>query len=100
MASSSSSTTSRFPIPLSLPDLEREPYQLLPYPVDFDDANDHARADSFAQLVQFIEQGNRVISSNSNSSPDLLMNLFPQDAEDDDPWMDEARMQALYTLVR
>jgi hypothetical protein len=95
----STPSTSRFPIPLSLPDLEREPYNLLPYPVDFDDANDHARADSFSQLVQSIEQGNRVISNNS-SSPDLLMNLFPLDAEDDDSWMDETRMQALYTLVR
>ena len=89
-------SSSRFPIPLSLPDLEREPYHLLPYPLEFDD---EARADSFVQLVQWLEQGNRALSLNTTTSNVGLLNLFPHE-EDDDPWMDEARMQALYTLVR
>ena len=50
---------SRFPIPASFPDLEHEPYNLLPYPNDFEDDDEAARADSFCQLVTLIERGNQ-----------------------------------------
>jgi len=85
-------TESSFPIPSSLQDLERAPYNLLPYPHDFEDDNEAARADSFYALVSVIEQGNRTLASSS-------LVLF-EDEEGDDPWMDEERIQALYTLVR
>ena len=95
MAGSSSSTAGaapRFPIPLSLHDLEREPYHLQPYPDQFDDDDEAARADSFAALVRSLEQGNRTLASAN-------MTLFV-DEEGDDPWMEDSRVQALYTLVR
>ena len=67
-----------FTIPSTIQDLERAPYDLLPYPEDFDDDNEAARADSFASLVQLLQQGNRDISEE----------------------LTEDRLQALYTLVR
>ena len=54
---------SAFPIPSSLQDLEREPYNLLPYPHDFDDDDEAVRADSFSRLVEIVEQGNRSLMS-------------------------------------
>jgi hypothetical protein len=105
--SSSHSTTSksRFPIPVSIHDLEREPYNLLPYPNDFEDDNDdETRTHSFQKLVQYIEQGNRCLSGNHDGL--LQMNLFlpstndEEDIGEEEPWMDESRIQALYTLVR
>lgn len=92
--------TSKFPIPSSLQDLEREPYNLLPYPHDFDDDDEAARAESFCQLVSLIERGN---SSLMNGDLDLFQ---PEQHDDSnvevlyDPWMDGERMQAMYTLVR
>lgn len=83
---------SSFPIPSSLQDLERAPYNLLPYPHDFEDDDEAARADSFDALVVVVEQGNRTLVSGS-------IVLF-EDEEDEDPWMDEERIQTLYTLVR
>jgi condensin complex subunit 1 len=83
---------SSFPIPSSLQDLERAPYNLLPYPHDFEDDDEAARADSFDALVQLVEEGNRTLVSGS-------LTLFEDDA-DDEPWMGEDRIQALYTLVR
>ena len=67
-----------FTIPSTIQDLERAPYDLLPYPEDFDDDNEAARSDSFASLVQLLQQGNRDISEE----------------------LTEDRLQALYTLVR
>ncbi len=81
---------SRFPIPSSIQDLERAPYDLLPYPEDFADDNEAARADSFTELVNKLEQGNHVLKNSDHR-------LF---SEEEDVWMDEERMQALYTLVR
>jgi hypothetical protein len=81
---------SRFPIPSSIQDLERAPYDLLPYPEDFADDNEAARADSFTELVNKLEQGNHVLKNSDHR-------LF---SEDEDVWLDEERMQALYTLVR
>jgi hypothetical protein len=102
-----SSSTSRFPIPQSLLDLEHEPYNLLPYPLDFEDDqhNDEIRMNSFTKLLHHIEQGNRSISTGSANinNHELMMNLFlpiDDDGDDQDPWMDETRIQALYTLVR
>lgn len=87
-------TVSTFPIPASLHDLERAPYNLLPYPYDFNDDDEAARADSFSGLVHLLEQGNRTLSSGGIA-------LFESQEEDDaEPWMDEDRVQALYTLVR
>ena len=93
---------SRFPIPSSFQELEREPYNLLPYPTDFDDDDEAARADSFCQLVELIERGNQSLLSDglylfqkqSESSGD------PNVIEGHNPWMDGERVQALYTLVR
>ena len=113
-------TKSRFPIPVSIHDLEREPYNLLPYPNDFDDDNnnnnnnDETRIHSFQKLVYCIEQGNRCLNgtTGNNSNDGSMMNLFMPTPNDDDgdtnadmegedePWMDETRIQALYTLVR
>ena len=94
------SVESRFPIPASLQDLEREPYNLFPYPSDFDDADEAARADSFSQLVALIERGNQSLLASG-------LYLFPKQqggdpnvVEVEDPWMDGERVQALYTLVR
>jgi condensin complex subunit 1 len=57
--------------------LEREPYNLLPYPDDFDDTDEAARADSFQALVCLLEQGNTTLSnSNSSSSAGLDPSLF------------------------
>ena len=85
---------SSFPIPSSLQDLEREPYNLLPYPHDFDDDDEAARADSFNQLVETIKNGNRELMSGG-------LELFNQTYyEGREPWMRVERIQALYTLVR
>jgi hypothetical protein len=81
-----------FPIPSSLQDLEREPYNLLPYPHDFDDGDEAARADSFSALVDLIDQGNQSLLSDG-------ITLFQQ-YEGQAPWLQNDRMQALYTLVR
>jgi len=83
---------STFPIPSSLQDLERAPYNLLPYPNDFDDDDEAARADSFDNLADLIERGNRTLISGG-------LALFG-DEEGYDEWMDQERIQALYTLVR
>jgi len=100
MASTNKST---FPIPSSLQDLEREPYNLLPYPAGFADDDEAARADSFDGLVTHLERGNRTLASGG-------MTLFEEAEEEQDgtcsdegafdPWMDEERVQAMYTLVR
>ena len=44
---SGGSTKLIFPIPSSLQELESPPYNLLPYPHDFDDDDEAARAESF-----------------------------------------------------
>ena len=64
-----------FPIPAALHDLERAPYHLLPYPEDFDDDDEAARAESFDALVLYIESSNRTIAS-------ATIALF--ESEDDD----------------
>jgi hypothetical protein len=91
---------SRFPIPASLQDLERDPYNLLPYPNDFDDDDEAARADSFSQLVTLLERGNQTLLSGGL----YLFQQLQQDTDGDDcgydPWMDGERIQAMYTLVR
>ena len=85
---------SAFPIPASLQDLEREPYNLLPYPNDFEDDDEATRADSFAQLVSLLERGNQALVSGG-------LYLFQTDDDGGyDPWMNGERVQALYTLVR
>jgi hypothetical protein len=69
-----------FTIPTSLQDLEREPFNLFPYPVEFRDDDEGARADSFEALVDLLEQGNRYLLEEAT--------------------IDMERLQALYTLVR
>mmetsp|Transcript_10234 Transcript_10234/g.30019 ORF Transcript_10234/g.30019 Transcript_10234/m.30019 type:complete len:1354 (-) Transcript_10234:200-4261(-) len=90
----------RFPIPASLQDLEREPYNLLPYPTNFDDDNEAARADSFCQLVTLIEQGNQTLLNDGLYLFQRQPLSDPSVHEIYDPWMDGDRIQALYTLVR
>lgn len=84
--------SSGFPIPSSLQDLEREPYNLLPYPHDFDDEDEAARANSFCALVDLIDNGNQALLSDG-------MALFQQ-YEGQTKWLQDDRIQALYTLVR
>jgi condensin complex subunit 1 len=97
---------SRFPIPSSLQDLEREPYNLLPYPDDFDDTDEAARADSFQALVCMLERGNHTLSnSNSGTGGGVDPSLFNDDPDSESLengglWNNEERVQALYTLVR
>ncbi len=85
----------RFPIPASLQDLEREPYNLLPYPHDFDDDDEAARADSFSHLVTSIERGNQNLMSGG-----AYLFQEHQALQECDVWMDGERIQAMYTLVR
>lgn len=93
-------------IPSSLQDLEREPYNLEPYPNDFDEHGDEAsRADSFKSLVESLQQGNRNLRAARGSAfatTDSSQQQESQEDEDDDedPWMDRERVQNLYTLVR
>ena len=84
-----------FPIPASLQELESAPYNLLPYPNDFEDDDEAARAESFHKLIRVVEAGNRSLISNG-------LGLFevPDGEEDLDAWNDTGRIQALYTLVR
>jgi condensin complex subunit 1 len=82
-----------FHVPSVLQDLERDPYNLLPYPEDFDDDDEAARAQSFDVLVTLVETSNRIVSNSS-------MLLFDTMGEDEEEWNNEERMQALYTLVR
>lgn len=86
---------SRFPVPASLQDLEREPYNLSPYPHDFDDDDEAARADSFSQLVTLVERGNQSLMSNG-----ACLFQEQQSSQEYDIWMDGERVQAMYTLVR
>ena len=95
-------SNSNFPIPSSLQDLEREPHNLLPYPVDFADDDEAQRAESFDSLVQLIERGNQELMADQGGLPED----GDEDAVDGEPstspstWMDEDRLQAIYTLVR
>ena len=78
----------------------RDSYNLLPYPANFDDVDEAARADSFDALVELVERGNRTLINGG-------MVLFEEEEGEEegeeggyDPWMDTERVQALYTLVR
>lgn len=92
---SMNNTTSRFPIPSSLQDLEHPPYNLLPYPNDFDDDNEAARAQSFDRLVEFLDDGAKALTRYG-----IQLFLAEDGSDDEEPWLDTYRMQALYTLVR
>lgn len=85
----------KFPVPSTFQDLEREPYNLLPYPDDFDDNDEDARADSFNALVQKIEHGNRYLTIQYDQQKDA----DSEEGEEED-WIEEGRLQAMYTLVR
>ena len=87
-----SKESATFPIPASLQDLERPPYNLSPYPENFAHDDEGARADSFDSLVDIIEDGNRILTNSSQV-------LFHTE-EGDDPWNDNERIQAMYTVVR
>ena len=82
--------TSPFSVPSSLQDLEHEPYNLDPYPHDFDDRDDESREASFESLVTRLTAGNRC----------LRAGVWDEDEDDEDLWMDQTRLQCLYTLVR
>lgn len=85
---------STFPIPISLHDLERDPYNLQPYPYEFNDEDEAARADSFIALVEGLNNGNQKLRSS-----DIGL-FYPNHNSGETEWMDEERVQALYTLVR
>jgi hypothetical protein len=80
-----------FPVPPSFTSLESSPYNLLPYPVDFNDDDESCRAESFDRLISVIEAGNRSLNCGG-------LDLFEE--EECDEWNDGERVQALYTLVR
>jgi condensin complex subunit 1 len=84
-----------FPIPSSFQDLERSPYNLIPYPIGFEDNDEATRAESFDELIAFIQTGNGILKSGGAA-------LFetPVGEEGFDEWCDQERIQALYTLVR
>ena len=89
-----------FPIPESLHDLENEPYNLQPYPFDFNNGDDEAaRADSFDNLVDLIEEGNQFLTNAGFSLFEDDGNIG-EDNEIHDKWVNHTRLQALYTLVR
>ena len=96
MTTTTESTPSSFPIPSSLQDLEREPYNLLPYPHDFDDDDEAARADSFDRLVEYIENGNQNLLSQGM----VVFQTSTAYEGFEEKWNSEERVQALYTLVR
>lgn len=105
--SRNSSSVTTFPVPSSLTDLEGSPYNLLPYPVDFDDEDEATRSNSFDKLVKLIEIGNDMLSSTieANSSGTSMVfssisALFDPENAEEQRWCGEERMQALYTLVR
>lgn len=89
--------TSKFPIPSTFQDLERDPYDLLPYPVGFADDDEVTRADSFDQLVVLLERGNRSLT---NGGIELFDSFDSSTHESQEDWNSEDRIQALYTLVR
>jgi condensin complex subunit 1 len=106
--SSNSNSTSKFPIPSSLQDLEHAPYNLFPYPTDFKEDDEATRAESFDALVDLLEAGNGALS---RSQPGLA--LFENEHDNNnnndnnewtnvhnEAWMSDERIQALYTLVR
>jgi hypothetical protein len=87
---------SNWSIPSSLQDLE-ETYCLQPYSNDFEHHNEAARFASFNRLISQLEHGNRYLVANYNTAV--------EDDEDDDDeaveeWIEEGRLQAMYTLVR
>ena len=89
----------KFSIPSSFQDLERDPYDLLPYPVGFADDDEVTRADSFDQLVIGLERGNRTLMNGGIE----LFETFDGTCEEEgniQEWSCEDRIQALYTLVR
>ena len=98
--------TAKFPIPSSFPDLERPPYNLLPYPPNagFEHDNEAMRADSFDALLDALMDGNealqryrmRLFEDNDTSN----MNTMTMTEGGNKEWCDEERLQALYTLVR
>jgi hypothetical protein len=99
-----------FPIPTTLTDLERKPYRLRPYPEDFDDGNDEARAESFLALVDLLKEGNDELPR-VDWEIDPLEQVMEQTDDDlnvreglrsssSSSWLTKKRAQALYTLVR
>ena len=84
-----------FPIPASLQDLERSPYNLLPYPHEFEDDDEATRADSFDSLIEFVKSGNAILKSGG-----LALFETPEGEEGFEEWCNQERIQALYTLVR
>jgi hypothetical protein len=79
-----------FIVPSCLQDLERSPYNLLPYPEGFDESNEATRSTSFELLLDIVREGNGRLNSRGIS-------LF---FDDEEVWLDDNRMQSLYTLVR
>jgi len=117
------STSSRFAIPSTLQDLEREPHCLDPYPDDFQTDDPHG---SFERLVQLVESGNQALrfvlagGDNTEEAQSTILeeeedeegDEFRGDDEDEEgsagnravptekPFIEPNRFQALYTLVR
>lgn len=101
-----------FPIPSTLRDLEREPYNLLPYPHDFCDDDEGVRAESFEGLVRLLEQTNQTLTDSldkeeedgngdgGEGSSEGSSGSSADDSGEGGPFMDLNRLQAMYTLVR
>ena len=85
-----SSMTTPFAVPSSLQHLEYDPYNLEPYPNDFDDHDEDSRVASFERLISSLNDGNRFLRSG----------VWEEEEDDLDLWMDQSRLQNLFTLVR
>ena len=93
-------TITTFPIPSSLQDLERPPYNLHPYPLEFEDDDEVTRADSFDKLTKFLERSNRILTSSNSNGNGMTLFETPDGEEGFEEWNNIERIQVLYTLVR
>jgi hypothetical protein len=94
-----------FSVPTTLTDLERKPYRLLPYPDDFDDRSEDARAESFIALVDLLKEGNYTLTRvdwtpDVSDQDDALHHNKSSRELSSSLWFCKERLQALYTLVR
>ena len=93
----------QFPIPTSLPDLERDPYNLLPYPPNAgfeQEDNEATRANSFDALIDGLVDGNDVLQNDRMMLFERIVDSNTMEDDDESHWCNRERMQALYTLVR
>ena len=104
---SSDPNASTFSLPSNLNDLESSPYNLLPYPSNFDeDGDESSRAESFTNLLIDISNENKKLKrfKNTKEVNTLWFIEGGENIEEKFALFEESagrvRVQALYTLVR